>query len=208
MIRYIIKRLLMLIPVLFGISVIVFIIMALIPGDPAKAILGSYATPENLARLRADMGLDKPLIQRYLIWLWNLLHGDFGRAYSLHRPVIVEIGDRLGPTMILAGCALFIGTAIGLVAGVVTAVRQYGWQDKAFTIFVLLGISMPEFWLALMAVLIFAVTLNWLPASGMYAIYGGGGLGDLFRHLVLPACTLGLVATGVIARVTRGALLE
>src|SRR5699024_2591472 len=142
------------------------------------------------------------------IWLWNLLHGDFGRAYSLHRPVIAEIGDRLAPTMILAGCALFIGTTIGLVAGVVTAVRQYGWEDKAFTVFVLLGISMPEFWLALMAILVFAVPLNWLPSSGMYAIFGGGGIGDLFRHLVLPACTLGFVATGVIARVTRGAMLE
>ncbi len=208
MLRYLVKRLILVIPVLFGISLIVFVIMALIPGDPAKAILGSYATPDNLARLRAELGLDKPMLQRYVIWLTNLLHGDFGRSYSLNRPVIDEVLERLGPTMILAGSALFISTALGLFAGVVTAVRQYGWQDKAFTIFVLLGISMPAFWLALMAVLVFAVSLRWFPASGMYAIYGGGGIGDLFLHLVLPALTLGLVATGVIARVTRAAMLE
>lgn len=208
MFRYIVKRLIMVVPVLFGISLIVFIIMALIPGDPAKAILGSYATPDNLARVRAEMGLDHPLVQRYLIWLGNLLHGDFGRSYSLDRPVIDEVLDRLGPTMLLAGSALFISTVLGLIAGVVTAVRQYGWQDKTFTVFVLLGISIPAFWLALMAVLVFSVTLHWFPASGMYAIYGGGGIGDLLLHLVLPALTLGLVATGVIARVTRGAMLE
>src|SRR5690625_1647152 len=190
MLRYLLKRLILLIPVLLGISVIVFIIMALIPGDPAKAILGSYATPDNLARLRAEMGLDHSLVERYLIWLGNLLHGDFGRSYSLHRPVIDEVMDRLGPTMLLAGCALLISTILGIAAGVITAVRQYGWQDKAFTIFVLLGISMPAFWLALMAVLVFSVKLHWFPASGMFAVYGGGGPWDLLIHLVLPALTL------------------
>lgn len=208
MLRYLIKRLILLVPVLFGVSVIVFFIMALIPGDPAKAILGSYATPDNLATLRAQLGLDKPLLQRYVIWISNLLKGDFGRSYSLNRSVSSILLSRLGPTMLLAGCALIISTVLGLAIGIITAVRQYGWQDKVLMVFALLGLSMPAFWLALMAVLTFAVSLRWFPASGMFAVYGGGGVMDVLHHLVLPALTLGLVATGVIARVTRATMLE
>jgi peptide/nickel transport system permease protein len=206
--RYLIKRLILVVPVLLGVSVIVFLVMVLIPGDPATAILGAYATPENLAHLREELGLDKPLIQQYLIWLGNILHGDFGRSFSLDRPVLDVVLDRLGPTLILAGSALALCTLLGLFAGVITAVKQYGWQDKLFTLLVLVGISMPAFWLGLIMLLVFAVNLQWFPASGMYAIYGGGGIGDMLYHLVLPATTLGLVATGVVARVTRSAMLE
>jgi peptide/nickel transport system permease protein len=206
--RYLIKRLILVVPVLLGVSVIVFLVMVLIPGDPASAILGSYATPENLVRLREELGLDKPLVQQYLIWLGNILHGDFGRSFSLDRPVLDVVLDRLGPTLILAGSALALCTLLGLFAGVITAVKQYGWQDKLFTLLVLVGISMPAFWLGLVMVLVFAVNLQWFPAFGMYAIYGGGGIGDMLYHLVLPATTLGLVATGVVARVTRSAMLE
>lgn len=208
MLRYLIKRLILAIPVLLGVSVIVFLVMVLIPGDPATAILGAYATPENLARLREELGLDKPLVQQYLIWLGNILHGDFGRSFSLDRPVLDVVLDRLGPTLILAGSALALCTLLGLFAGVITAVKQYGWQDKLFTLLVLVGISMPAFWLGLIMLLVFAVNLQWFPAFGMYAIYGGGGIGDMLYHLVLPATTLGLVATGVVARVTRSAMLE
>ncbi|MEJ2566631.1 MAG: ABC transporter permease [Gammaproteobacteria bacterium] len=205
---YIAKRLLMMIPVLFGISVIVFGIMALIPGDPATAILGSYATPENLARVRTELGLDKPLIEQYLTWLGNLLHGDFGRSYSLNRPVLDEVLDRLGPTLLLAGTSLLLCTVFGLITGVISAVKQYAWQDKLLTLSVLIGISTPSFWLGLILILVFAVHWTWFPASGMYAIYGGGDLHDLLMHLTLPAITLSVVATGVIARLTRSAMLE
>lgn len=205
---YITKRLLLMIPVLFGISLIVFFIMALIPGDPALAILGSYATPENVAKLRAEFGLDQPLIQQYFTWLGNVLQGDFGRSYSLNRPVIDEVLERLGPTLLLAGTSLLLCTVFGLIAGVISAVKQYGWQDKLLTLAVLIGISTPSFWLGLILILIFAVQLKWFPASGMYAIYGGGDLPDLLNHLVLPAITLAVVATGVIARLTRSAMLE
>lgn len=205
---YILKRLILTVPVLFGISVIVFFIMALIPGDPALAILGSYATPENVAKLREDFGLDKPLFEQYAIWLTNLLQGDFGRSYSLNRPVLDEVLERLGPTLLLAGTSLLICTLLGLVAGIVSAVKQYGWQDKTLTLMVLIGISTPSFWLGLILVLIFAVQLQWFPASGMFAIYGGGDLKDLLHHLVLPAITLAVVATGVIARLTRSNMLE
>ena len=199
---YIAKRLLMMIPVLFGISVIVFGIMALIPGDPATAILGSYATPDNLARVRTELGLDN------FTWLGNLLHGDFGRSYSLNRPVIDEVLDRLGPTLLLAGTSLLLCTVFGLITGVISAVKQYGWQDKLLTLSVLIGISTPSFWLGLILILVFAVHWHWFPASGMYAIYGGGDLHDLLMHLTLPAITLAVVATGVIARLTRSAMLE
>ena len=208
MLSYALRRLAMIVPVLLGISVIVFLIMAMIPGDPALAILGSFATPENTAQLRQDLGLDRPLIQQYIIWLGNLLHGDFGRSYSLNRPVLDEVLERLGPTLLLAGASLILCTILGLAAGVVSAVRQYGWQDKALTLAVLVGLSTPSFWLGLLLVLIFSVSLRWFPVSGMYAIYGGGGLTDLLHHLVLPAVTLAVVATGVIARLTRSTMLE
>lgn len=208
MLGYLLKRLLMLIPVLFGISVIVFFIIALIPGDPAQAILGSYATPENLAKLRNEMGLDKTIVQRYFIWLGDLLQGDFGRSYSLDRPVIDEVLDRLGPTLLLAGTSLVLCSFFGLLIGVITAVKQYGWQDKILTLFALLGISTPSFWLGLVLILAFAVKLSWFPVSGMYSVYGGGGLKDLLHHLLLPSVTLAMVATGVIARLTRSSMLE
>ncbi|CAN0656596.1 ABC transporter permease [Nitratireductor aquimarinus] len=208
MAAYIAKRLLAAIPVLFGLSIIVFLIMAMIPGDPATAILGSYATPENVARINADLGLDKPLPQQYLIWLGNLLQGDLGRSYALNRPVLDEVLERFSATLILAGTALVLCSILGLLAGVVSAVRQYGLADKVITVLVLIGISIPSFWLGLLLILAFAVKIRLFPASGMYAIYGGGDLPDLLHHLFLPALTLAVVATGVIARLTRTAMLE
>ena len=208
MARYIAKRLLLLIPVLFGISVLVFLIMAMIPGDPALAILGAYATPDSMAKLNAELGLDKPLLQQYFIWLGNLLTGDFGRSYNLNRPVLDEVLERLGPTLLLASCALLLCTLLGILAGVISAVRQYGWPDKLITLFVLIGISTPAFWLGLVLILLFAVHWQLLPASGMVTPYAGGGVMDVLRHLILPASALALVATGVIARLSRASMLE
>ncbi|SIT06661.1 ABC transporter permease [Paracoccus saliphilus] len=205
---YILKRLLSAIPVILGITVIVFLIMSFIPGDPATAILGSYATPENVEKLNRDLGLDKPLAQQYFIWLGNMLQGDFGRSYSLNRPVLDEILDRFSATLILAGVALAICSVLGVIAGVISAARQYGWADKSITFVVLIGISVPSFFLGMLLILFFAVRLKLFPVSGMYAIYGGGDLADLLRHLVLPASALAVVATGVIARLSRGAMLE
>lgn len=205
---YIIKRLISAIPVLLGITIIVFLIMAMIPGDPATAILGSYATPENVEKLNRDLGLDKPLVQRYFIWLGSMLTGDFGRSFSLNRPVLDEILERFNATLILAGTSFVICSVLGILAGVVSAARQYGFADKAITFIVLIGISVPSFFLGMMMILIFAVNLRWLPVSGMYAIYGGGDLPDLINHLIMPATALAAVATGVIARLARSAMLE
>ncbi|WP_172332470.1 ABC transporter permease [Mangrovicoccus sp. HB161399] len=205
---YILKRLLSAIPVMLGITVIVFLIMAMIPGDPATAILGSYATPENVEKLNRDLGLDKPLVQRYFIWLGNMLTGDFGRSFSLNRPVLDEIAERFSATLILAGTAFVLCSILGILAGAISAARQYSLADKAITFVVLIGISVPSFFLGMMMILLFAVNLRWLPVSGMYAIYGGGDLPDLIAHLAMPALALAAVATGVIARLSRSAMLE
>lgn len=208
MVAYILKRLLAAVPVLFGLTVIVFLIMKLIPGDPATAILGSYATPENVARINSELGLDKPMLQQYLIWIGNVAHGDLGRSYSLNKPVVDEVLPRFASTLILAGTALVLSSILGLAAGIVSAVRQFGWADRIVTFVVLIGISTPSFFLGLLFILFFAVRVRLFPASGMYAIYGGGGFIDLLHHLVLPAITLAVVATGVIARLTRTSMLE
>ncbi|MEL0203930.1 MAG: ABC transporter permease [Halieaceae bacterium] len=205
---YILKRLVSAIPVLLGITIIVFLIMSLIPGDPATAILGSYATPENVEKLNQDLGLDKPMVRRYGIWLGNMLTGDFGRSYSLNRPVLDEILERFNATLILAGTSFVLCSVLGILAGVISAARQYGLADKAITFVVLIGISLPSFFLGMMMILLFAVKLRWLPVSGMYAIYGGGDLPDLLNHLIMPALALAAVAMGVIARLSRSAMLE
>ncbi|WP_324764109.1 ABC transporter permease (plasmid) [Sinorhizobium meliloti] len=205
---FVLKRLVAVVPVLFGLSIIVFLVMALIPGDTATAILGSYATPENVERINRDLGLDKPLVQQYAIWIGNVLQGDFGRSFALNRPVLDEVLERFQATLVLAGVSLVLCSVIGLFAGVISAVRQFGWADRIITFFVLAGISTPSFWLGLLLIYLFAVHWRILPASGMYAVYGGGDLKDLLLHLILPAATLAVVAAGVIARLTRGAMLE
>jgi peptide/nickel transport system permease protein len=182
--------------------------MALIPGDPATAILGAFATPENATKLRAELGLDRPLIEQYFTWAGNLVSGDFGRSYALNRPVLDELFERLGPTLLLAGSAMCVCVLLGLIAGLLAAVKQYTWVDQGLTLFTLIGISAPSFWLGLMAVSLFTVQLGWLPASGMYTPYGDESLGDLLVHLLMPAVTLGLVASSVIARLTRTSMLE
>ncbi|SHI44490.1 peptide/nickel transport system permease protein [Aureimonas altamirensis DSM 21988] len=204
----ILKRLLAAVPVLVGLSILVFAIMAMIPGDTALAILGSYATPENVARLNAQLGLDRSLPEQYLIWAGNLLQGDLGQSYILNRPVLDEVSERFSATLILAGTALVLASLLGILAGVVSAVRQFGWADRIVTFAVLIGISMPAFLLGLVFILVFAVRLRWLPASGMTAVYGGGGPGDILKHLILPASTLAIIAAGVIARLSRAAMLE
>nr|WP_205743926.1 ABC transporter permease [Grimontia sedimenti] len=206
--NYFLRRLLSAIPVLLGITVIVFLIMSMIPGDPATAILGAYATPDNVSKINKDLGLDQPLVSQYFIWLSNMLQGDFGRSYSLNRPVLDEVLERFNATLILAGVSFVLCSLLGIIAGVVSAARQFSLTDKGITLVVLLGISIPSFFLGMMMILLFAINLRWLPVSGMYAIYGGGDLPDLLKHLVMPALALASVATGVIARLSRSAMLE
>jgi peptide/nickel transport system permease protein len=201
-------RLLSAIPVVLGITIIVFLIISLIPGDPATAILGSYATPENVAKINKDLGLDKSLPERYLIWLGNIIQGDFGRSFSLNRPVIDEVMERFNATLILSGTAFVLCSFFGILVGTISAARQYTLTDKFITFIVLIGISIPSFFLGMMMILTFAVRLKLFPVSGMYAIWGGGDLPDLINHLVMPSIALAIVATGVVARISRNAVLE
>ena len=195
-------------PILLGITIIVFFIISLIPGDPATAILGSYATPENVKLLNEQLGLDKGLVQRYFIWLGNLVQGDLGRSFALNRPVLDEILERFNATLILSGTAFILCSVVGVLIGTISAFKQYTITDKIITFTVLTGISLPSFFLGMMMILLFAVNLQWLPVSGMYAIYGGGDFLDLIHHLIMPAIALALVATGVVARITRNSVLE
>ena len=206
--NYLLQRLLSAIPVLLGITIIVFFIISLIPGDPATAILGSYATPENVKILNEQLGLDKGLVQRYFIWLGNLVQGDLGRSFALNRPVLDEILERFNATLILSGTAFILCSVVGVLIGTISAFKQYTITDKIITFTVLTGISLPSFFLGMMMILLFAVNLQWLPVSGMYAIYGGGDFLDLIHHLIMPAIALALVATGVVARITRNSVLE
>ena len=202
------RRLLLLVPVLLGVTVIVFLVMALIPGDAATAMLGTFATPENLAQLRSEMGLNQPAPIRYLFWLFNLLHGDFGRSYTLHRPVLDELLDRLPPTFLLAGASLVLCSVAGIALGIVAAIRQDRWEDRLITVVVLLGVSTPSFWLGMLLILWFAVRLAWLPAGGMQEMFGPGGPGEIARHLILPTLALSAVPAAVLVRLTRTAMLD
>ncbi|MFH1497002.1 MAG: ABC transporter permease [Verrucomicrobiota bacterium] len=208
MFPYLIRRLLLLIPILLGVSLVVFLLMALIPGDTAQAILGPFATEENLAALRADLALDRPLPVQYATWLGNILQGDLGTAHSLNRPVTDEVFERLGATLLLAGTAFITTCLLGLGAGAIMALRQSSWIDRSLTFVVLAGISTPSFALGLVLVLLFAVLLPWFPASGMYSVIGDAGIGDLLAHLVLPTLTLTLVTSAIVARLMRGQMLE
>ncbi|MDY7099787.1 MAG: ABC transporter permease [Actinomycetota bacterium] len=205
---YLARRLLQLVPVLFGISVLVFALMALLPGSPAQAILGSYATPENVERLNEELNLNGSLPERYVSWMGNVLTGDFGRSYSLNRPVTDEIGERLRATLLLSSAALVVAAVLGLASGVGAAIRQNRWQDRTLTVAALVGLSMPSFWLAMVMIVIFSLELGWFPAGNMTDAFGGGGVLDVLHHLVLPAVSLGLVATGVLSRFTRSSMLE
>lgn len=208
MTSYALRRLALAVPVLFGVTVVVFLVIALVPGDPALAILGSYATPESVARLNAELGLDRPLPVRYLAWVGNALTGDLGRSYALDRPVLDEVLERLGPTLILAAAALGLSVLFGLAAGVASAVRQNDWVDRTIGLALLLGVSTPSFFLGILLILWLSVGLGWFPTGGMGALFGGGGIADLLRHLVLPAVTLAVVATAILGRLTRAAMLD
>ena len=208
MFYYLFKRILYAVPVLLGVTFAVFLIISLIPGDPATAILGSYATPENIENLNRQLGLDKPFFQRYLIWVVNIFQGDFGTSYSLNRPVIDEVVERFQATLILSGSSFLICSIIGIFFGIISSALQYSFFDKIITFSVILGISIPSFFLGMMMILLFTVELKLLPASGMYSLYGGGDLIDLLKHLIMPSIALAIVSTGVVVRLSRSIMLE
>lgn len=193
-------RLAALVPVLFGITVLVFLLTAASLGDPARATLGQRADPEALAQLRRDLALDRPLPVQYVAWMRRLLRGDLGRSFREARPVVEVLAERVPATARLAIAATLVSVVLGVSAGTAAALRPRSVVDHVLMGAAVLGLSTPVFWLGMMLSLVFGVTLGWLPVSG----YGEGDL----AHLVLPALTLGALHTGTVARMTRSSLLE
>jgi peptide/nickel transport system permease protein len=197
--KYILKRIVMMIPVLLGMTVIVFTLMYFSPGDPVEILLGTEATQESKDALRSELGLDKPYIVQLGSYIKNVfLKFDIGTSYRSKLPVSQEILSRFPVTLRLTVNGVLIGIVLGIVAGIISAVRQYSLLDKLATTFALFGISCPAFWLALMLVLIFSINLRWLPVSGSYG----------FEYWILPSLTLGLQTSGIIMRMTRSSMLD
>lgn len=205
---YLAKRIAALIPTLLGVSIAAFLLVKLIPGDIALNFAPPDATQAELHALRESLGLTQPLPVQYGKWLLRVLHGDLGYSLSQGRPVLEVLLPRLQNTLVLAAAALVVSSAVGLMAGIVSAARQRSALDRVSMVFALLGNSMPSFWLGLILILVFGLYLGWFPTSGMYSPRGDGGLTDMLRHLVLPALTLGAALAGIVARMTRSAMLE
>ena len=204
---YVVRRLLLAVPVLVGVSILVFAVMHLSPGDPAAIMLGAQATREDVERLHRDLGLDRALPVQYARWIGRVLQGDLGRSIPLGREVLPEVLIRFKATLILTAGALLVALLIGVPAGIVSATRQYTWLDRLSMGVAVTGVSLPVFWTGIMLIIVFSLTLRWLPSAGMFSPYGGG-LGDLAWHLVLPAITLGTASAAALARMTRSAVLE
>ncbi len=203
MYKYIVKRLLMLIPVIIGVTFIVFFILNLSPGDPAAIILGDQASAEALAMKREELGLNDPLLIRYGRYVGNMLHGDLGTSYKNSLSVWDQVISRFPNTAILAVAAILVALAIGIPVGIISAKNQYSVLDNVSMVTALIGVSMPSFWMGLLLVIIFALKLGWLPSQGM-----GQGFVPLLKSLILPAVTLGTSAAATITRMTRSSMLE
>lgn len=218
MLRYILHRLTMIVPVILGVTLIIFIILASIPGDPARIMLGEAASADEVEAIRAELGLDRPLLVRYGLFLSQLVQGDLGDSITQRAPVLTLILNRMPATLELTFFAMLIGTLIGVVAGIISATKQYSLLDYTAMVSSILGVSMPVFWLGMMLILLFSVHLGWLPVSGrgpglvatLPALFSGDfepfiqGL----RHMILPAVTLGTGLAALIARMTRSSMLE
>ena len=195
---FILKRLLMMLPVLFGVVVIIFTLMYVTPGCPAFMILGGMASEADVAELRYLMGLDDPYFMQFGRYVANLLRGDLGTSFTTRTPVFREIMLRFPQTMMLAVVSMMIAIMIGIPTGIVSATKQYSIFDNIAVVVGLIGVSMPNFWQALLLILLFSVHLNWFPPSGFYGP----------EFWVLPALTLGTSAAAVIMRMTRSSMLE
>jgi ABC-type dipeptide/oligopeptide/nickel transport system permease component len=223
---YIIKRLLQIIPVVLGVTLIAFALIHLAPGDPVRTMLGQHATQQEIDEISAKYGLNRPLYEQYFIWLGDVLKGDLGRSILTHEQVTTEIASRFPNTIELAIAAMIFAIFVGVVAGIISATKQYSVADYSVMGIALFGISMPVFWLGIMLMMIFGVYLGWLPIGGridllipFQSITGfmiidsiitlnGAALISVIRHLILPAIALGTIPMAIIARTTRSSMLE
>ena len=202
----IVRRLMGAVPILLIVSLLTFGMIHMIPGDPAAAIAGISATREQVANIRHDLGLDEPLLTQLFRWYANLLHGQLGTSLLLGQPVLHVVAVRLPVTLALSAYALVVTLLIGLVSGILAALRQNTWVDQAAMIFAMLGISLPNFYLGLLMIILFAVDLRWLPTGG-YVAFADDPLGWLATS-TMPAISLALLLAGLLARITRSTMLE
>ncbi|MBM7279275.1 ABC transporter permease [Gordonia rubripertincta] len=202
------KRLLTTLLILLGVSLIVFLLLQLVPGDPAITILGAGATAESVAAVRDELGLNHPLPVQFVDYLGGLIRGDLGRSLTVNAPVSDIMIPRFVNTMILTGAALVLCIVIGVPLGVLAARKQYSVFDRISMFTALSGASVPVYWFGLLLIGVFSIQLGWLPTSGMYNSRNPGGLGDLLSHLLLPAIAAALVPLAVIARMTRSVMIE
>ena len=199
MLTYLARRLLAVVPVLFGVTLAVFSMLFLVPGDPVKIMLAEFVTtPEQVARMREQLHLDEPILKQYGRFVGNAFRGDLGTSIRSRRAVATEIGENVGSTAQLALASMAVAVAIGVPLGLTAALFRSSWFDAGSMIVALLGVSMPSFWLGLLLIFAFSLHLGWFPATGG---------GDLW-HLVLPSVTLGMIASAIIARLTRSSMLE
>lgn len=206
MFNYIVRRLIMLLPVLIIVAVIAFLATHMMPGDPVRLILGDFATEDQVMALKKELGYDKPLFIQFFVWIGQIFHGNVGESLFLHQPVTEAILSRLEPTILLALVGQTLGVVIGIPLGVLAAVRHRSWIDQSAIGFSLIGISIPNFWLALVLILVFGVNLRWFPVAG-YRPISEVGFG-VIKYIVLPGVTLGFMQCGIIARMTRSAMLD
>ena len=204
---YILRRLGTLLLVLFGVSVLTFAIIPLVPGSPARVKLGIQATPEAVATLERQLGLDRPLTTQYLEWITGIVtRFDFGKSLISDRPITGEVARRLPATLQLAFVALLMGLMIALPAGITAALKPGGTRDVGAMVFSQIGVSVPDFWMGILLILVFAEYLQWLPSSGFVPI--SDGFGAWLSHIILPALTAGLISGAIMTRFVRSAMLE
>ncbi len=207
-VRQIVTRLAAVVPILFGVSVFIFLLMHLAPGDVTDALLGPMATGEAKEKLRKAMGLDRPLVVQYLTWMGHILQGDFGVSVHTKRLVSEMVLPRFSNTVVLAVASLMIALLIGFFVGMFAAAKSYSTFDRISMSLTLVVGSMPPYWLALLLVLMFALEFRWFPATGMTSILGDGGVMDVAHHLVLPAIATAAAPAAIITRMVRSSMLE
>jgi len=206
MLAFLIRRLLATVPTIILVTLTVFIVLRLTPGGPAVAMLGQQASPEAVAQLNHQLGLDQPLYIQYLTWLGNALHGDLGRSAFGNQPVSMLIVQRITPTLELTVLAFVVALIIGMSAGMLAAIQHNSRIDALCSLLAILGVSTPSFWLAILAVLVFSIDLKWLPALGY--VDPTTDFGANLKDMLLPSLTLGVILAAVITRMTRASMLD
>jgi peptide/nickel transport system permease protein len=206
MLSYILRRLAATIPVMFIVAIFVFLMLRLTPGDPAAIIAGDNANADQVALIRSRLGLDQPILSQFLIWLGNILRGDFGESFFFKKTVAELILGRLEPTLALSLCTITIAVVVAVPLGVLAAYKQGTWIDSIVMGFSVLGFSVPVFVIGYLLIYIFAIKLNWLPVQGYQPI--SAGFGGFLQRLILPSVTLSVIYIALIARMTRASVLE